>query len=296
MTLEPDTPIRKKAFDYIEEVKSHLPMATKPETSAGATWYAKYTGNNQAYYDKMYPSGNYTGCNAFCGTYTRVGLGGGYGPFAGGFFMDSANPEAWVASEGNTPKYGDICLQTGRGHVFVILDLDPLTTIQGGWNGSGRQKVIDPATGQQMKDPNDKTGKKLLWKGMDTIGVSSKGVWSSSLVHGWLDIDKLFPDKSTAPQWTVGWWKVTWDEDTYYYYFARDQQVYWTERPPRMVSDIITKAPPDGGGGRYSVGQSLNISWRSGSKETFWYGKTPRPMQFWGNHNGQGVLQMDRME
>lgn len=298
MTLKPDTPLRKTAQAYLERIKGQCPIYTKATanvTNPKSDLYKQYTGNTDAYYQGLYGIGNFTGCNAFAGTYTRY-LGGGYGPFAGGFDMDTANPEAFVPSKGNWPKYGDICMEVGRGHVFVIMNDSTLLTIQGGWDGSGRKAVIDPATGKQKLDPKDPNGKKLLWDGVDVIGWTEKGTFDPEKIIGWLDIDLLLPDRSPVPYWTLGWWKLTWDEDVYYYYFGNDKRVYWTERRPRSVTEICHNIPSDGGVGTFTVGQSLNISWRSGSTETFWYGNSTWPMRFWGNHNGKDVLQMDRLE
>ena len=272
MTLVPETPIRQIAQTYLTRVESNLPLASSGLGTDKARLYAEFTGNDQDYYDTIWlTKPRTTGCNAFAGTYSRSGLGGGTGPFAGGFYMDTATPKAWVPSEGNWPQYGDICLQTGRGHVFVIMNDDPLKTIQAGWNGSGKGN------------------------GKDTIGVSEGGSFDPSMVVGWLDIDKLFAQKTTVPYWVLGWWSVTWDTDVYYYYFATDLQVYWTYRRPRSVTEICSNIPSDGGVGKFTVTQSLNISWRSGSKETYWFPNSTWPTQFWGNHNGEGVLQMDRL-
>ena len=273
MVLVPHSPIRQVAQTYLTRVQNNLPLASSGLGAAKASLYAEFTGNDQNYYDTIWQTNpRITGCNAFVGTYCRRGLGGGTGPFAGGFYMDTATPKAWVPSQDNWPQYGDICLKADRGHVFVIMNDDPYTTIQAGWNGSGKGY------------------------GVDTIGVSEGGTFDPSAVLGWLDIDKLFPQKQTVPYWVLGWWSVTWDEDVYYYYFATDWQVYWTYRRPRSMTEIMAHTPADGGAGKFSVGQSLNINWRSGSIEQYWFGDSSWPMQFWGTHNGEGVLQMDRLE
>jgi hypothetical protein len=277
MTLSIDTPIREKAYAYLTRVQNNLPLQSQGLGEAKAALYAEFTGNNQEFFNRHWAGAGdgTTGCNGFTGTYAKY-LGGGY---VGGFSMDTEAPKAWVASDGeNTPGYGDICLKANRGHVFVILDTDPLTTIQAGFDGSGHKEWIGD-----------------YQPGFDVIGVGRSGTFDPAAVLGWLDIDRLVPFKATVPYWVLGWWQVTWDEDVYYYYFGVDWQVYWTYRMPRSVTEICSNIPSDGGVGRFTVNNSLNIAWRSGSKEQFWYGGDSWPTRFWGNHNGEGVLQFDRL-
>ena len=54
--------------------------------------------------------------------------------------------------------------------------------------------------------------------------------------------------------------------------------------------------PTDGGKGTFSITGSLNINWRSGSVEQFWYGDSGWPKEFWGNHNGKDVLHVKRLQ
>jgi hypothetical protein len=268
MPLPHDSPTRQKAFAWLENVKSNLPLNSKEDAL-----YAQFTGNNQDFFLRHWatPGDRTTGCNGFTATYAKSGLGG---PYVGGFFMDTEAPKAWIKNTGdNAPRYGDIALQADRGHVFVVLDTDPPTSIQAGFNGSWH-----------------KTGPGR--DGTDVIGV---GKYDPANVLGWLDIDLLVPPRQAVPQWVKGWWLVTWDEDVYYYYFANNWTVTWTYISPYDYTSLTL--PTDGGLGNFHLtGGLLQVNWFSGSVEQYWYGAGDEStLEFWGKHNGQGVLHVERL-
>lgn len=286
MTLPVDTPIRKRAYDWLSRVESSLTdtyQGTKVLRSDGmnSATYTQWTGNTQQFFiDHWKHRGDKTtGCNGFTGVYIRDGLKGPYA--AGDFKMDTIAPKAWIpSSSGYEPGFGDVAVKANRGHVFVIMDIKPYKTIQGGFLGSGRRI----APGKTEDDPG---------VGFDTIGVGN-GAFDPGELAGWLNIDLLVPPKPAVPQWALGWWRVDWDEDTYYYYFDPNWNVTWTEVKPRDALQLLV--PKDGGRGTFTVDSSLNIKWVSGSREQFWYGNTGWPMEFWGKHNNEGVLRVRRFE
>ena len=66
-------------------------------------------------------------------------------------------------------------------------------------------------------------------QGYDMLRRKSE-TWGKRAILGWVDVGTLLTEKSAAPTWLGGWWKVTEGPQTWYYYFDFEGGVYCPAR------------------------------------------------------------------
>jgi hypothetical protein len=271
--------IRERAMQILLEV----PPLGQQINSVGPTAakFLKMTGTSQATLEANWKTGGImTTCNAFVGWFGRE-LGSKN--YLGRFDLEAmvkkwGKEHAWIpASSGAQPKYGDV-FKAKKFHVGISLDFEG-----GLWNtaesGQGGSKI-----------------------GYDII-KRKRATWDPTLLQGWVDIELLLGDGTTAseqktstvpvPEWLPGWWVVSWRHETYYYYFDRNLGVSWTLVQPSSASQ-----PPAGARdkGRVTIEpfNGINIVWAAtGSVEKFVQNTTNEQME--GTWNGKEALSAVRL-
>ena len=177
----------------------------------------------------------FTTCNGFLGTCaTAMGIGafkslepiaGKPSPLSLGQFEIATLlaarglSRAWVPNEnGARPRYGDI-FRAAEYHMGICLDMDGDT-----WN------TIESGQGGRTA-------------GYDMLRRKSE-TWGKRAILGWVDVGTLLSEKSAAPTWLGGWWKVTEGPQTWYYYFDFEGGVYCqlTEPPTRLFAPTFGSA------------------------------------------------------
>ena len=237
--------VRAKAKGLLQPVLGQVPILSNDQSKGKL--YTNYTGYTQDYLEEWWDVKKkpLTGCNAFVAWYSRSLLGNNLGGFQLDQILKGLNElHTWVkSSSGYEPRYGDICLHAGRGHMSICLGI-----------GGGRRKAVQGGMG----------GPRLRYDSIDT----SDDPWNPSAIEGWVDIESYRAQTDNVPDWLQGWWEVTFRGDTYYYYFDLKRQVKWSEMQPR---DIFTPMlATDGGVGTFSnAGTEVTVRWRSGTVEKF---------------------------
>jgi hypothetical protein len=227
--------IRDRARAYLDAV----PETGQINSNDGTGRFEKLTGVTQAALEENWakppPFNSMTACNEFVG---KFGATLGSKNYLGTFFLDTQLGKwgkglAWVpfVADGPRPKYGDIFLRKKAGtkilHQGISLDFNGAT-----WN--------TPEAGQGGKN----TGYDIIKR--------KQTIYPGDALLGWVDLELYFKSAAQtgpAPEWLVGWWKVTWRGQAYYYYFDRNRQVKWTQilpgdtsQPPLAASDTGTSA------------------------------------------------------
>src|SRR5215813_8200393 len=169
--------VRAKAKALLQPVLGQVPIVSTDQTKGAL--YTKYTGYTQKYLEEWWDDGKpLTGCNAFVGWYSGNLLGANLG----GFQLDTilkgkGKLHTWVkSSSGYEPRYGDICLHTGRGHMSICLGIS-----------GGRRKAVQAGIG----------GPSLRYDSIDT----SDDAWTPSSIEGWVDIESYKAQKDNVPDW-----------------------------------------------------------------------------------------------
>jgi hypothetical protein len=239
--------------DRAEEILKAVPPFGQQINSNGAT-AAKFTSltgiTHATLVENWQKGGIMTSCNGFTGWYGRQ-LGSN--KYLGRFDLNTYLPSigkghAWVKSTpGARPKFGDILRHTSF-HVDVCIGFDG-------------EVLLRAASGQGGKS----IGYDILKR------VRGASAYDPSKLQGWIDIEAYFDDASPsvpAPQWLLGWWKVSWRGEAYYYYFDSNNQAKWTRSMPQNLS---LPAGNFNDTGRVTAGNSnVTIRWNTtGSVEKF---------------------------
>ena len=243
-------PIREKARAFL----GGFPYFDVTSKFHGAL-FTKYTGLvHQELLGKWTAGSIETSCNGFVSVYssnlgTKIPLGG--------FHPESVIPKdkkhAWViAGSGRSPMEGDIfyCDDWNSEKKRRNLHMGVVVRTNGGvWN------TIEGGQGGLA---------------MGTDIVRRKSEFKRS-VRGWVDIQALFPSQyshpetgiNAAPEWLVGWWRVSWQNNAYYYNFTSGHTVTYSKEGIRgRVSGM--------GNFRMNSESSLTVNWpATGTVERF---------------------------
>ena len=246
--------IRDKAKKYLEQVPA-APAEVWSDRD-GAVFTA-LTGYTHAGLVAIWTGGGkdkgLTTCNAFTGRYGQH-LGpkgyvmGAFEPERKDFLGKVGRPLAWVTPSGDRrPKYGDVFVKLPRySHVGISLDF-----VGDVWNTA--------ESGQGLVGQRDKL-------------MRCSRTFDAAKIAGWVDIEVLCePDPLPPPAWLVGWWQVTWRNQSYYYYLAPDRTARWTRVPPLPVTPApLAHSAPRTGNFTFDSPAGVTIRWLdSGSVEVF---------------------------
>jgi hypothetical protein len=247
--------------------------------------FNELTNTNHAVLVADYAAGGImTACNGFVNWYAqRLGIVGISNWFNLKQSLEGIGKgNAWVVTNASKlPQPGDI-LKHAITHVDVAL----------GFAGNILRRV---AAGQgdgtiYSTHPRPRDAKTRAMEYDCLRRINGAGPYNYQRLEGWLDIDLFFgsgvAQNVPAPDWLVGWWRVTWRGMLYFYYFDRNYEARWTqmapwstEYPPLFASDI----------GDFTVDgfNTVTTTWRkTGSVEKFSLKYYSNSVEMRGTWNG----------
>jgi hypothetical protein len=203
--------------------------------------FSRLTGTSHLTLMANWQAGGYmTACNGFVNWYARTL---GIKDISNWFKLKQSlvainKGYAWVASTANgpRPKYGDILQHKGT-HVDVAIGFkgNILRRAAAG-QCDGLRYCTHP---RPPKSPMPSQAE-ILQEYDVLMRVSGQAPYDWQKLEGWLDIDLYFGSTpqpgGQVPQWLIGWWNVTWRNQTYYYYFDNNYEVKWTQILPYSVA------------------------------------------------------------